>query len=190
MPRRLPPTEGFNPAVPLENLAQRAEALGQQEDPLFEQALAKGLREQGTQTIEQTEGATGITGAAQVGAATLALLEQTGQAAMAAHARRVENERAMLDLQAQLLGQAGQLREQRYTTNKQHEQFLMQLKAQQDQQKGNLGAAIAGGAISAFASGGFGGLLGGAAPAAAPAAQSTFAPQAYLQNLFAALGNK
>jgi len=178
----------LDPATPLENLAIRAEQMAEKRDPIFEQALVKGLREQAAATIEQSEQAAGLTGAAQVGATTLALLEQTGQATMAAHARRVENERAMLDVQAQLLGQAGQLREQRYETNLRHQEFLMQLKAQEDARRGNMAATIAGGALSAFASGGFGGLLGGGA--ATEAASSTFAPQAYLQNFFAALGGK
>jgi hypothetical protein len=202
----------FNPAVPLENLAERAEMMGQQEDPLFEQALAKGLREQASATVEQVEQSVGLTGAAQVGAVNLALLEQTGQAAMAAHARRVENERAMLNIQTQLLGQAGQLREQRYETNQRHQEFLMQLKAQQDAQPGTgeklLGAAA--GIATAFATGGGSLALGGAAAAAggmfAPtaeqgaflggaqgrassAATSQFGPMAGLQGFFGALGS-
>jgi len=140
----------LDPATPLENLAIRAEQMAEKRDPIFEQALVKGLREQAAATIEQSEQAAGLTGAAQVGAATLALLEQTGQATMAAHARRVENERAMLDVQAQLLGQAGQLREQRYETNLRHQEFLMQLKAQQEASKGKVFATIAGGMASAF----------------------------------------
>ena len=147
--------EDTNPAVPLENLAQRLEDQANQADPIFEQSLARGLREQASATIEQTEQAAGLTGAAQVQASMMAYLEQTGQAAMAAHSRKVENERALLGLQAQLLGQAGQLRESRYATNKQHEQFLMQLRAQQDALPGmgdkllgaaaGLGAAFVGG---------------------------------------------
>jgi hypothetical protein len=176
----------LDPATPLENLAIRAEQMAEKRDPIFEQALVKGLREQAAATIEQSEQAAGLTGAAQVGATTLALLEQTGQATMAAHARRVENERAMLDVQAQLLSQAGQLREQRYETNLRHQEFLMQLKAQEDARRGNMAATIAGGALSAFASGGFGGLFG----TTETTTDSTFAPQAYLQNFFAALGGK
>ena len=149
MPRR-PVPEPFSPALPLEQLAARAEAMSEQRDPIFEQSLVKGLREQASATVEQTEQAAGLTGSAQVGAATLALLEQTGQAAMAAHARRVENERSMLDLQAQLLSQAGGLREQRYETNLRHQEFLMQLKAQQEAAKGNMFASVAGGMASAF----------------------------------------
>lgn len=164
MPAR--PTEAASPAAPLENLAERLETRGNFRNPVIEQALVKGVRDQASAQIETTEQAAGLTGAAQVGAATLALLEQTGQAAMAAHARRVENERATLDLQASLLGQAGQLREQRYETNLRHQEFLMQLKAAEDERRGNMAATIAGGAISAFASGGFGGLLGGASQAA------------------------
>lgn len=148
MPRRLP--QGPDPAVPLENLAERLETQGTARNPIIEQALIKGAREQASATVEQTEQAAGLTGSAQVGAATLALLEQTGQAAMAAHARRVENERSMLDLQAQLLSQAGGLREQRYETNLRHQEFLMQLKAQQEAAKGNMFASVAGGMASAF----------------------------------------
>ena len=151
-----------SPAVPLENLAQRVEDQANQADPIFEQSLAKGLREQASATITQTEQAAGLTGAAQVQASMMAYLEQTGQAAMAAHARKVENERALLGLQAQLLGQAGQLREQRFETNQRHQEFLMQLKAQEDARAGKMVATIAGGALSAFAGGGFGGLLAGA----------------------------
>ena len=162
---RRPAPEEFNPAAPLEQLAERVRMSGEQRDPIFEQSIVKGLREQAQASVEQTEQAAGLTGSAQVGAATLALLEQTGQAAMAAHARRVENERATLDLQAQLLGQAGQLREQRYETNLRHQEFLMQLKAQEDAQRDKLAATIAGGALSAFAGGGFGGLLAGAGAA-------------------------
>lgn len=168
------------------NLAERLEV---QRNPVIEQALIKGAREQAAAAVEPVEQAAGLTGAAQVGATVLAMLEQTGQAAMAAHARRVENERANLDLQAQLLSQAGGLREQRYETNLRHQEFLMQLKAQEDARKGNMAATIAGGALSAFASGGFGGLLGGGAAAPA-AADSTFGPMAYLQNFFGALGGK
>jgi len=185
MPPRTP--QGADPAVPLENLAERLETRGNFRNPVIEQALIKGVRDQASAEIETTETAAGLTGSAQVGAATLALLEQTGQAAMAAHARRMENERAMLDLQAGLLGQAGQLREQRYETNLRHQEFLMQLKAQEDARKGNLAATIAGGAISAFASGGFGGLFGGSGEAAAETTTSSFGPQAYLQNFFSAL---
>jgi hypothetical protein len=199
--------DAVNPAVPLENLAQRAGDLADQRDPVFEQALAQALREQGQASVEQTEQATGITGAAQIQAASFAYLEQTGQAMMAAHARRVENERAMLNMQAQLLGQAGQLREQRFETNQRHQEFLMQLKAQEDAKRGKMVATIAGGALSAFASGGFGGLLSGsdAAATAAPgleqamwlggaggraqaAATSSFGPMAGLQGFFGAIG--
>ena len=181
--------DAVNPAVPLENLAQRVEDKADQRDPVFEQALAQALREQGQASVEQTEQATGLTGAAQVQQSLSQFLQSQGQAAAAAQAQRVEQERALLGLQAQLLGQAGQLREQRFETNQRHQEFLMQLKAQQDAQDGNLAATIAGGAISAFAAGGFGGLLGGAATeAVAPTTTpSTFAPQAYLQNLFGAI---
>ena len=192
----------FNPAVPLENLAERAEMMGQQEDPLFEQALAKGLREQASATVEQVEQSVGLTGAAQVGAVHLALLEQTGQAAMAAHARRVENERAMLNVQAQLLGQAGQLREQRYETNQRHQEFLMQLKAQEDAKRKERTAAIIGGALSAGAAAMTGGaslaVTGAAAaaqtagtqtPKSTPAQPNQFGPMVNLQGFFGALGN-
>jgi len=204
--------DAVNPAVPLENLAQRVEDQANQADPIFEQSLAKGLREQASATITQTEQAAGLTGAAQVQASMMAYLEQTGQAAMAAHARKVENERALLGLQAQLLGQAGQLREQRFETNQRHQEFLMQLKAQQDQIPGTgeklLGAAA--GIATAFATGGGSLALGGAAAAAggmfAPtaeqgaflggaqgrassAATSQFGPMAGLQGFFGALGS-
>lgn len=186
MPPRVP--QGADPARPLENLAERLETRGNFRNPVIEQALVKGVRDQASAEIETTEAATGLTGAAQVGAATLALLEQTGQAAMAAHARKVENERALLDVQAQLLGQAGQLREQRFESNQRHQEFLMQLKAQEDARRGNMAATIAGGALSAFASGGFGGLLGGSEAAAPAAAAGGFSPMGYMRNFFGALG--
>lgn len=169
-----------SPAVPLENLAQRVEDQANQADPIFEQSLAKGLREQASATITQTEQAAGLTGAAQVQASMMAYLEQTGQAAMAAHARKVENERALLGLQAQLLGQAGQLREQRFETNQRHQEFLMQLKAQEDAQPGmgermlgmaaGAAAAIATGGASAAVTAGAGLAAGGATSAMAGAA--------------------
>ena len=148
MPPRTP--QGADPALPLENLAERIETRAGFRNPVIEQALVKGVRDQTSAEIETVETATGLTGAAQVGAATLALLEQTGQAAMAAHSRRVENERAMLDVQASLLGQAGQPREQRYTTNLRHQEFLMQLKAQEDARKASIAPSILGGLASAF----------------------------------------
>lgn len=184
MPRR-PVPEPFSPAAPLEALAARAEIQAEQRDPIFEQALVKGLREQSQAAVEQTEQAAGLTGAAQVGATVLAMLEQTGQAAMAAHARRVENERANLDLQAQLLSQAGGLREQRYETNLRHQEFLMQLKAQEDARKASIAPSVLGGLATAFVgSGAFSSLF---TEAAAPAEGSTFGPMSYLQGFFGGL---
>lgn len=156
-PRRIPSRdEGVSPAVPLENLAQRVEDKADQRDPVFEQALAQALREQGQASVEQTEQATGLTGAAQVQQSLSQFLQSQGQAAAAAQAQRVEQERALLGLQAQLLGQAGQLREQRFETNQRHQEFLMQLKAQQDAQPG-MGERLLGmaaGAAAAVATGG------------------------------------
>jgi hypothetical protein len=204
--------EAASPAIPLENLAQRAGDLADQRDPIFEQALAQALREQGQASVEQTEQATGITGAAQIQMALSQFLQSQGQAAAAAQAKRVENERALLNVQVQLMGQAGQLREQRYETNQRHQEFLMQLKAQQDAMPSTgeklLGAAA--GIATAFATGGGSLALGGAAAAAggmfAPtadqgaflggaqgrassAATSQFGPMAGLQGFFGALGS-
>jgi hypothetical protein len=197
--------EAASPAIPLENLAQRAGDLADQRDPIFEQALAQALREQGQASVEQTEQATGITGAAQIQMALSQFLQSQGQAAAAAQAKRVENERALLNVQVQLMGQAGQLREQRYETNQRHQEFLMQLKAQQDAMPSTgeklLGAAA--GIATAFATGGgsltLGGAaapgleqamwLGGAGGRAQAAATSSFGPMAGLQGFFGALGS-
>jgi len=172
--------DAVNPAVPLENLAQRVEDQADQRNPVFEQALAQALRERGQASVEQTEQATGITGAAQVQQSLAQFLQSQGQAAAAAQAQRVEQERALLGLQAQLLGQAGQLREQRFETNQRHQEFLMQLKAQQDATPGmgerflgmaaGAAAAVATGGASTAVTAGAGLAAGGATSAMAGAA--------------------
>lgn len=151
------------PTDRLDALADRVEAMGEFRNPIIEQALRQGLQQQALDTVERAETAGGLTGSAQVGAATLALLEQAGQASLAAHQRRVDQQRALLDAQIAIEAESAGLKESRYQTNLAHRQFMAQLRAQEKASKRNLGASIAGGALAAFAGGGFGGIFGAAA---------------------------
>jgi len=154
-------------AMQLQAMAERLETQGELRNPIIEQALMKAAREQSQAAVETTEQAAGMTGAAQVGMTALAQLQALGQASMQAQAQRVERMRATMELQASLRGQVAQLEEQRYQTNLQHQQFMEQLRMQEEQQKGNMLASVAGGALAAFAGGpGLAGLLGGAEAAA------------------------
>jgi hypothetical protein len=164
MPTTPPSTLG------LDNLAERIGTQANQKNPIIEQALRKGLAEQVTATVEQTEQAAGLTGAAQTAMSSAQLLEAIGIGGIQAHARRVENQSRLLEIQAGLLGQSGQLEQQRYETDLRHQEFLMQLKAQERASQTNLVAGIAGGAASAFLGGaGFASLLSTATSDEAPA---------------------
>lgn len=181
MVRKIPTMATSAGAMQLQAMAERLETQGELRNPIIEQALMKAAREQSQAAVETAEQAAGMTGAAQVGAAGLAQLEALGQAMMQAHSQRVERMRATLDVQAQLRGQVAQLEEQRYQTNLQHQQFMAQLEAQEEERKSGMVASIAGGALAAFAGGpGMAALLGGGGAAAggAAAAGGMFAPTA------------
>jgi len=200
-------------AMQLQAMAERLETQGELRNPIIEQALMKAAREQSQAAVETAEQAAGLTGAAQVGAAGLAQLEALGRAMMQAHSQRVERMRATLDLQAQLRGQVAQIEEQRYQTNLQHQQFMAQLEAQEEERKSGMAATIAGGALAAFAGGpglaallgpgkddpteavtqmfaptaAQGAFLGGMGQAATGAMTSSFAPMGLMQGFFGGL---
>ena len=166
MVRKIPTRDTNAGEMQLQAMAERLQTQGELRNPIIEQALMKAAREQSQAAVETTEQAAGLTGAAQVGMTALAQLQALGQASMQAQAQRVERMRATTELQASLRGQVAQLEEQRYQTNLQHQQFMEQLRMQEEQQKGNMLANVAGGALAAFAGGpGAGalvkGLLGG-----------------------------
>jgi len=141
-------------AIGLENLANRIGSISGFKDPAIQQALTKGLRDQVQAGVQQTEQAAGLTGASQVGATLSQQLDALGQGAVAAHARRVENERSLLQIQAQLVAQAGGLKEQRFEANLRNEQFFAQLRQEKDLFNQGIGPQILGGALAAFAGGG------------------------------------
>jgi len=153
MVKNIPTQEQNVGAMQLQAMADRAQTRGELRNPIIEQALMKAAREQSQAAVETTEQAAGLTGAAQAGMAQLAQLAALGQASMQARAQRVQNMQASLQLQAQLQGQVASVEEQRYQTNLQHEQFMAQLEAQEEAQKGNMLASVAGGALAAFAGG-------------------------------------
>jgi len=166
MVKKIPTQEQNVGAMQLQAMADRAQTRGELRNPIIEQALMKAAREQSQAAVETTEQAVGLTGAAQAGMAQLAQLAALGQASMQARAQRVQQMQASLQLQAQLRGQVASVEEQRYQTNLQHEQFMAQLEAQEEAQKGNMLASVAGGALAAFAGGpGLAAMLGGGAEA-------------------------
>jgi len=140
-------------ATELDKLAENLGIQARRKNPIVEQALRRGLSEQVSAVTEEVESAAGITGASQVSSSASLLLQALGQGGIASEMQRIENESALLQLQSQTLGQAGQLHQQKYEADLKHEQFLKQLAYQKSMANKNLMASIAGGAVSAAAGG-------------------------------------
>jgi hypothetical protein len=150
--------EGSSPGQGLKSFARRAEVLAGFDDPALEAALERGIREQLTSSTERSEQAAGLTGQAQTVLSGFGRATAIADAATTAQAQRIQRQTALLELQQNALSQAGQLDEQRYRTNLQHQQFLAQLKMQKSQQKSALAGAV-GGALLSVASGGLTSML-------------------------------
>lgn len=175
---RLEPEER-QPGVGLDAFARRVRTLGEFDDPAIEAALEQGIREQVTAKTERAEQAAGLTGASQTALGGFARAASLAEAAVAAQTQRLQRQASLLELEQRAIAQSGQLNEQRYKTNLQHQQFLDQMRAQKSQQKSALAGALGGAIVTAVSGGALAGL--GATMAAGGAAAGDIAGDAASQ---------
>lgn len=146
-------------ALQFENYARRLQQLSGFDDPVLEAALERGIREQATAQVERAEQSAGLTGQAQTVLGGFARAQSAALAGEAAMSKRMQNQRMLLEMEQKALSTSAQLKEQRYKTNLQHEQFLEQMAYQRSQKKSALMGALGGALVSAVAGGGLKGLF-------------------------------
>lgn len=169
-------TDSSQPGAKLTAQARQFATIAGFEDPAIEAALEQGIREQVTAQTERSQQAAGLTGASQVAFSGLSRASALAEAATTAQAQRIQRQQSLLELEQRALGQAAQVNEQRYKTNLQHQQFVMQMKMQKDQQRSALAGALGGAVLGMVGGGGLSGLFGGGASEAAAGAGAAFAP--------------
>ncbi len=131
-------------AMELRRKAERLEQQAALRNPVIEQALMQGVRQQGQAAMETAEQAAGLTGAAQIGAVGMQQLALLGQARMQVKAQQNEQMLAAISRAGEIETKAAELESRRYETNLQHRQFEMQLEEQRKQQ--SRGALLGAGA--------------------------------------------
>lgn len=131
-------------AMEILRAGERIEQQAALRNPVIEQALMQGVRQQGQAAMETAEQAAGLTGAAQIGAVGMQQLALLGRARMQVKAQQNEQMLAAMGQSVEAKAKFAELESRRYETNLQHRQFEMQLEEQRKQQ--SRGALLGAGA--------------------------------------------